>query len=85
MSWRQGPQDFSRLNLLGNLTARLIRLAALGKLKRGEAQLQSYGLPSELVNKYSEHAVSERYILIPQKPKNLEPRIQVTETERSEF
>jgi hypothetical protein len=85
MGWRQGPQDFSRLNQLGNLTARLIRLAAFDKLKRGDAQLQSYGLPTTLGDTYKEHALSERYILIPQKPKNLEPRVIVTETDTSEF
>ncbi len=85
MSWRQGPQDFSKLNMLGNLAARLIRLTALEKIKRGESQLCAHGLPSGLVAKYSQHAIAERYILIPQKKEVLEDRLQVEEAEGNEF
>ena len=85
MSWRQGPQDFSQLNLLGNLTARLIRLTAFEKIKRGEAQLCAYGLPPGLVSKYSEYATSERYVLIPQKKADLENHVQVVESDGNEF
>ena len=73
------------MNMLGNLTARLIRLTAFEKIKRGEAQLCAYGLPPGLVAKYSEHAVAERHVLIPQKSKVLENRVLVVETEESEF
>ena len=85
MSWRQGPQDFSRLNQLGNITARLIRLAALGKIKRGEAQLMFYGIEPGLVDYYKEHALTERYVLIPKKRKVLENRIQITEPDTNTF
>lgn len=85
MSWRQGPQDFSRLHNLGNITARLIRITAFEKIKRGEAQLCSYGLPPGLVAAYKEHALAERHTLIPQKDDDLENHLNITVTERSVF
>ncbi len=85
MSWRQGPQDFSKLNMLGNLAARLIRLTAFEKIKRGEAQLCAHGLPPGLSEMYSQHAIAERYILIPQKEEVLENHVQVVEAEGNEF
>lgn len=85
MSWRQGPQDFSRLHNLGNITSRLIRITAFEKIKRGDAQLRAFGLPSGLVEAYKEHALVERHTLIPKKKDVLENFLAITETERNEF
>jgi len=85
MSWRQGPQDFSRLHNLGNITARLIRITAFEKVKRGEAQLCAYGLPPGMVAAYKKHALAERHTLIPQNKDDLESYLTVIETERSVF
>jgi hypothetical protein len=88
MSWTHGPQDFSKLNALGSIVARLMRLSLFDKIQRGEAQLVAQGLPPGLSELYKEHAIAERYTLIPQKDEILEVAedlVKVTTTERSTF
>ena len=85
MTWRRGPQDFSRLHALGNLTARLIRLNLFERIQRGDAQLHAHGIPSELTELYKEHALAERYTLIPQKSPELENYVRAISTDESIF
>ena len=86
MAWRQGPQDFNTLNTLSNLTVRLLRLVVFDKLKRGETQLQAYGVPAGLTEAYKEHVKSQPHNLIPKKGEDLEDNfIHVSKTGRSTF
>jgi len=85
MTWRQGPQDFIKLNKLGNVTARLIRIAMFDKIQKGEALLMSQGAPPGLVDAYKKHALTQRQVLIPQKEEELENYLNVKATERSTF
>ena len=86
MTWRQGPQDFYRLNALSNITARLLRISVFEKIRRGEAQLAVNGVPTGLAEIYKEHALAQRYTLIPQKVKDLEEEfVRVKSGERSTF
>lgn len=88
MAWKRGPQDFSRLHMLGNLTARLIRLSLFERIQRGDAQLRARGIKSELSDIYQEHALSQRHTLIPQKQIDLENPIEfvrTTDTEGNSF
>jgi hypothetical protein len=82
--WKQGPQDFTRLNTLGSLIVRLMRIAAFTKISNGQAQLQAHGLTVDLKSAYKEHAQTNTRRLLPQKEKEYE-LVNMRSTEKSTF
>jgi len=52
MTWRQGAQDFHKLEDLSNITVRLLRLTLFKKLEIGEQQLRMYGIDANLMEEY---------------------------------
>lgn len=84
MAWQQGPQDFSKLDQLGALAARLLRVVAYQAVRRGDVQLRAQGLPQGVSELYKEHAKLESHKLIPQKRSKLD-YVRVVTSERSTF
>ncbi len=83
--WRHGPQDLNKLQALGLLTARLLRLLVHQKVKRGDAQLHASGIRvnlSETYAQHTEHAKVSMPVLVPPKPKNF---VHFNTVETSEF
>lgn len=81
-SWHNGPQDLTKLQQLGQATARLMRLLVFQKIARGESQLRASGLETNLTELYKAYMQSELPPLVPEKPQIF---VKFTATEGSEF